>query len=108
MMYSVYNPGRLEYDYYQDARTQETLNTEKPTHVPNRTMGATPEQAAWALPSDAIKVGSGKQAIGRVAAKKTAAVLAGVGDDPSTMKIALALGAAFLLWKYVAKPRRSR
>jgi len=108
MIYSVWNQGKSSYDYYEDASQQVSLNVEKPSHVVNRTLGSTVDQAAWPLPLAARTVGSGDAAVGRIATRKK---LGGLGDDLATsptVKAGLLIGAAYLIWKYVAKPGRRR
>lgn len=67
MRYSVWNSQQRLYDYYESASVPTTTNAPKPQHLSSRTLGATVEQAAWPLPSDARKVGQGELAVGMVA-----------------------------------------
>lgn len=105
MLYSVWNQGVGGYDYFEDGSKQATLNTPAPSHIPSRTLGSTVDQAAWPLPPSAKKVGSGAQAIGRVASRGGGASLGDIVDG-SLAKAGLLAGCAFLLYKYVVKGRR--
>ncbi len=105
MMYSVWNQSAGAYDYFESPAQQASLNVEKPTHLVSRTLGSTIDQAAWPLPGDAKRVGSGEDAIGRVASIKGAAL----GDDfmdGSAVKLGLLAASAILIWKYATKSRR--
>ncbi len=105
-MYSVWNQPAGLFDYYEDSRTQEALNAPVPKHVGNRTLGLTIDQAAWPLPVDARKVGSGDVAIGRVASRGSAPALGDVlGTSSPMVKAGLLLAAAALAYKYVLKGR---
>lgn len=110
MRYSCWNQSLGAFDYYEGGAEQRVLNTEKPKHLVSRTLGSTVDQAAWPLPAGARKIGSGPDAIGRVAVRKMNALGDDAGgDNTSLMKAALLAGAGYLLWKYVVKaPRRSR
>lgn len=106
-IYSVWNQASGMFDYYEAPKAQAKLNVEKPTHIMHRNLGVTVDQAAWPLPSDAKKVGSGTEAIGRVATTRRGAL--GDSDiDPSLVKIGMLGLAGFLLWKYVLPKRRRR
>lgn len=107
MMYSVWNQGAGVFDYYEDSRTQDTLNAPMPAHVGHRTLGLTVDQAAWPLPADARKVGEGGVAIGRVASRASSRALGDViGTSNPLVKAGLLLAAAALAYKYVLKGRR--
>lgn len=108
MLYSVYNFGSSQYDYYETAEPQASLNTEKPSHLRNRTLGATVDQAAWPLPPTAKRIGSGPDAVGRVAVKKTGAALGDISTDNPLVKGGLLAVAAVLAYKYVVKPGRRK
>lgn len=92
LTYSVWNNGTRRYDYF-------TTSEAAPIHAPapgrrgKRTLGATPEEAAWRLPAGARPSGSGVRPVGRVASLG--------GDDGGTEKSwwKLAAGvAAIALW----------
>lgn len=76
MKYSVWNDNARRYDYYQTSETGPT-HAPPPSHLrPKSELGATPEEAAYRLPSHAAPAGSGDLAQGRIAS---------LGDDaPST------------------------
>lgn len=108
MRYSCWNQATGAFDYYEGGPEQRVLNTEKPKHLVSRTLGSTVDQAAWPLPGDVRRIGSGPDAIGRVAVRKMGGLGddLGGGDNTSLVKAAALAGAGYLLWKYVAKPRR--
>lgn len=108
MIYSVWNQGAGVFDYFEDGALQTQLNVERPTHIAERTLGATVEQAAWPLPAAAKKTGSGAVPVGRIAAKKTGAALAGITDELSLVKIGLLGLAAYLAVKTLGPKKRSR
>ena len=95
MIYSVWNQGARQWDYYEDNSQQSTANTPKPSHIPNARIGATPDEAAWPLPSSARRTGSGNEPRGRVAARKGA--LSGVGNILDE-KLVVTAGVLGLLW----------
>ncbi len=94
--YSVWNPSARSFDYYASDEA-------RPIHAPNppkrsiRSMGATPEEAAWRVPSGAYKVGSGTMPKGRVATLDGDAEAAGL-SLPSWWPLA-AVGLALLVWR---------
>lgn len=107
MHYSVWNQGQGRFDYYQDQRVQQELNTPAPTHIRARPMGSTVDQAAWPLPADARLIGHGAVPVGRVAARPgRPAALAGVEGDDVVRAGALLL-AGVVAW-HVLRPRRGR
>ena len=111
VIYSVYNVGKLGYDYYENGSTATSANVEKPPHLVARTLGSTIDQAAWPLPSDAKLVGSGEHAIGRVASRSSRMPLGAFELGNLTVTKAALLGlSAFLLWRYVLpwRARRNR
>lgn len=71
MIYSVWNQGAWKYDYYESRQTQDTANAPAPRHMIGvagaAQVGLSPDQAAWPLPPDAVKVSSGEHARGRIA-----------------------------------------
>ena len=98
MLYSVWNQGLRKYDYYRTPELEKSVNTPKPKHIGSSQLGATAEQAAWPLPSSAVKIGSGPLAKGRIAVRKAYA-LGGFTMDSNTIGM-IGLGiAAFVLWK---------
>lgn len=107
MIYSVWQQAKGVFDYYQTPNGAAKLNTEKPSHLRNRTLGSTVDQAAWPLPANATLTGSGQQAVGRVATNKSSSALGDASSDSNTKILLLALS-GFLLWKYVVKPGRRR
>jgi hypothetical protein len=91
MRYSIYNYTTRTYDYY-DGSGPEGAHAGAPQIAKARNqLGATPEQAAWSVPKDAIHVGTGDLPQGRI----------GTFDDKGTdMTKVVVLGAAALLaWR---------
>ena len=58
----MWNNATRTYDYY-DAGA--------PPRAASSSLGATPEQAAWPLPADAVKTGSGEMPQGRIASTES-------------------------------------
>lgn len=93
MQYSVYDPGRRVYDYYEDGRTD--ANYPVPRHLNGRGAdGVASGAAGWPLPTGARKVGTGSVARGMIASLG--------GDDGAGPNWLTALGlaiAGYALWK---------
>lgn len=66
MRYSIWNNATRAYDYY-DARDTSATHAGAPPRSGSNALGATPDEAAWPLPADAVKVGAGEQPQGRIA-----------------------------------------
>ena len=100
MIYSVWNQGARQYDYYETGQVQKEANTPPPRHIRPGPLGATIDQAAWPLPASARKVGSGEFARGRIASRSRDLLsLSGFEVDKNTVAM-IGLGlAAYLLWK---------
>ena len=92
MRYSVWNPAIRAYDYYQ-ARGDGKIHAGAPPRVVSSSLGATPDQAAWPLPADAVKTGSGEMPQGRIASREPGQF---VIDLPKSVFYA-AIG--YLLWR---------
>lgn len=103
MLYSVWNTGTKRYDYYQSPQAPASthVGAPPPAFFPNA-LGATVEQAAWALPVGCTKIGAGELARGRVC-KPTGGGLLGLGDLDGLTSSPIALGAlalgAYLWWR---------
>jgi hypothetical protein len=108
MIYSVWNPSLGAFDYFEGAHEQSQLNAEKPQHLVSRTLGATVEQAAWPAPGNLRQIGSGTEAIGRIATRRIGALGDSVIGELSLVKAGLLAISGYLAWKYVVKSRRSR
>jgi len=106
--FSVWNQSLGAFDYYESSSSQPTLNVEKPTHLVPRQLGATVDQAAWPLPGNVRKIGSGTNPIGKIARAPGAAM----GDDGIAgiplSTIAIGAGIAFVVWKYGTKRKGRR
>ncbi len=101
MIYSVYNYGSKRYDYYRTSSPGSTTHAGTPPHrMGSSPLGATPEQIAWSLPSDAVPCGAGDIARGRIATKSTGVLgfLGNVEDVPMTTWIMYA-GIAYAAWR---------
>jgi hypothetical protein len=100
VIYSVWNQGARQYDYYEAPTVQNSANTPVPKHIRAKPLGATIDQAAWPLPSTAKLVGRGKLAQGRIASRGGNLLsLGAINMDTNTIGM-IGLGlAAFLLWK---------
>ena len=106
MRYSVWNPGSLEFDYYESPGDERT-NAAKPAHLRQRTLGSTVDQAAWPLPAGAVPAGSGPHAVGRVSVLRSKALS---GDDAggtlSLVKAGLLAVTGFVAMKVLLPKRR--
>ena len=100
MRYSVWNYRERRFDYYDAPGPQEGTHVGAPPQPLVRSpMGATPDQAAWKLPTGARKVGSGAQAHGKVASLgDTGTSLLGM-LPPAPVSIGIGLAAYLLLRK---------
>lgn len=101
MIYSLWNQATHAYDYYQTPEVQDRVNTPAPKHLPNirARLGVSPVRAGWPLPANAVKVGSGLRAQGRVASKGGGSAF---GDFLGGMEVGtMALWglAGFFAWK---------
>ncbi len=108
MIYSVWNQGRLGYDYFDDGKAETSANVGKPDHLVNRTLGSTIQQAAWPLPTGATPVGTGDHPMGRVAIAARGRALGDDADNVKLVKAGLLLMSAALLIKYVLPARKQR
>lgn len=108
MIYSVWNQGAGDFEYYETSAEQPSLNVEKPDHLVSRTLGSTIDQAAWPLPPGAALVGRGSAPVGRIASRGGGASLGDDEGDVTMVKVGLLVFAAFLLWKHMAPAGRRR
>ena len=69
MRYSVWNNATRAYDYYE-AQGDAAIHAGAPPRAASSSLGATPEQAAWPLPANATKVGSGTEPEDRIASRE--------------------------------------
>jgi len=107
MIYSVWNQGAGDFEYFEDAKVQHELNVEKPAHLQSRALGSTVGQAAWPMPASARPIGRGQAPVGRVASLGGDAMSG--SDESLTTKAVLLLVAGVLLWRYVVpRTRRAR
>ena len=111
MIYSSWNQAQGAYDYWQTPGGGEPkINVEKPTHIASRALGSTVEQAAWPMPTNAVYVGSGEDAVGRITAPAGTDALS---DDTSSssaltgvLQIAVGVGAVLLVLHLFGKKSR--
>jgi hypothetical protein len=96
VIFSVYNYDTHGYDYYEGSGPKGTHAGTPPMRKPRSELGATPEQAAWLVPSGSRKVGSGELPQGRIAS------LSG-SEDSTADPVQLGMYAliAYLLWKAI-------
>jgi hypothetical protein len=95
MKYSVWHPATRRYEYYE-AAGDTGIHAGAPPRASTSELGATPDQAAWPLPADATKTGSGELPEGRIAS--TDAGSGGITFTSSTLLYA-ALG--YFLWRMI-------
>jgi hypothetical protein len=93
MKYSVWNNATRRYDYYT-AQGDTGIHAGAPPRASTSELGATPDQAAWPLPADATKVGSGELPQGRIASTEAKS---GVSFD----KLFLYAAAGYFLWRMI-------
>jgi hypothetical protein len=100
MIYSVWNQGTRQYDYYRTTNVQNGANTPSPSHIRTKPLGSTIDQALWPLPTSSKKIGSGEFAKGRIASRQGGILsLGAIQMDANTVGM-LGFGvAAFFLWK---------
>jgi hypothetical protein len=102
LTYSVWNTDTRQYDYYRGPGPGGT-HAGSPKVRARNALGASPEQAAWPLPSSAMLVGSGPMPKGRIASKRSTAPiealagLAGIDLDPLSIGIVAVL--AYIAWR---------
>ena len=94
MRWSVYDPNRRVYVYY-DGPGPKGTHAGSPPARSRSALGATPEGAAWKLPSSAVKVGEGELPQGRIASVAYAMPLGDV--DPAGLGIVAVI--AYLAWR---------
>lgn len=94
MKYSVWNIDRRVYDVY-DGPGPHGTHAGSPRARVRSDLGATPDGAAWKLPSSAVKVGESDVPIGRIAAMPHALPMGDV-DLPT---LGIYAGIAYLAWR---------
>jgi hypothetical protein len=111
VIYSVWDHARREYDYYQTPEKNGATQAPAPKHLKkmmsqsSKELGMTPEEAAWPLPSSAVRIGAGKYPKGMIAHRRGLGSMPGLGFVPDlSMTNVVLLGAlGFMTWKYVLK-----
>ena len=100
MMFSVFRYGAGVYDYYEGAPSTET-HAGRPPIRQHAEIGATPEQAAWIVPSGAKKIGTGVMPRGRIAVlPENSEGLGGISDIASSSVGKLAIVGGLAYWAY--------
>ena len=107
-IYSVWNIGTGQFDYYETDQQPRRTNAGKPGHLRSRTLGMTVEQAAWPLPLGAVRTGSGPHAQGKVAIHPSEALGAASGGGMTAVKAFLLATAGAMGWKYLVGRRGRR
>ena len=69
MKFSVWRNDARRYDYYETPGNA-TIHAGAPPRASSDALGATPEEAAWPLPENAVKTGSGELPQGRIASRE--------------------------------------
>jgi hypothetical protein len=92
--YSVYDYTRKVYDYYEGSGPGGThAGVPALSGFSSSGVGSTPEQAAWRVPADARKVGSGELPQGKIATQ------GGYESQSPLVQLGLLAGAVFVAWK---------
>jgi len=102
MIYSVWDHANRVYDYYRTPDTSAETSAPKPSHLKQSTLGLSPDQAAWPLPSSARKVGSGKYPKGFVASKNGGSGL-GFLPELNTHNLVLYGALGFAAWYFLRR-----
>ena len=97
MIYSVWEPSRQRYKYYQD--TQGVSDEPPIPSKKGRALGAAPGEISWRVPKDAKYTGVGVKAQGVVVHPDNL----GDFDLGNSVSIVLMLSAGYLLWKFLEK-----
>lgn len=96
MIYSVYDPSKHLYDYFEGPGPKGT-HAGSPKARRKTALGASPEAAAWPLPVAAVKIGEGEMPRGRIA--YATAPLAALGIDADPVHLGIAAGLVYLAWR---------
>lgn len=105
MTYSVWNPLSKSYDYFETPVIGADLDSPNPRHIASRgtsELGFTVEDAAWPLPANAVRSGSGKAAQGMIAKRTQRSTMLGDFDIsvPSAIGVYVAVGVfSFCIYK---------
>lgn len=106
MIYSVWDHARREYDYYQTPEKNGATQAPPPKHMRHHRLGMTPEEAAWPLPSNAVRVGAGKYPKGHIAVRKSGLGALGIIPDLTPTNAILMGALGWMVWTYVIKPNK--
>jgi len=89
MLYSVMNTKSRRYDYYETGEAEPWHAPPPPRAKAATALGAVPEDAAWPLPPNARRVGSGDTAQGRIAIRRGSPIgLPGLGAIEPALEVA--------------------
>lgn len=95
MTYSVWQPARRDYDYYEGP---DAAGTPEASHLSSSGVGVSPYKAAWPLPPGSRLVGRGAAPRGMIADTNRGAL----GDIPNGVKsIAIVAIGGFLIWRWL-------
>jgi len=101
MRYSVWDPHKRVYDYYEaTGKLSGGMFAPTPRLPRGHKLGITPDEAAYPLPAGATLVGKGNLPVGLIASRNPRA-LSGIEPGNKMMTAAALLASAFLIWKYV-------
>jgi hypothetical protein len=103
VVYSVWNYGARRYDYYRGGQASSTTHAgTPPSRMGKSPLGATPEQLAWPLPSDAVFCGSGNVARGKIASRPSGLLGLGLGPDGHELPMYLIYaGLMYAAWRFL-------
>lgn len=100
MIYSVWNQGAKLYNYFETPEVADRANAPKPSHIPAGKFGATPEVAAWPLPTDSKPIGQGPLPQGRIASTESSA---SAGAGARLWKWAIFGGVGYATYRWLNK-----
>lgn len=103
-MFSVWDHANRVYKYYESPEASAATSAPKPAHLRSATLGMSPEEAAWPLPSNAKFVGRGKYPRGQIASTQSSGNGLGMIDfTPGNMFLFGVVG--FMTWRFLQRRR---
>ena len=108
MMYSVWNHGERNYEYYSTPETSNDTSSPKPSHLRGTTLGLAPESAGWPLPAHARMVGTGKYPKGHIASKTSSGNALSGMPSLTAPNLLLFGGLGLAFYHFVMRPAYSR
>ena len=101
MIFSVYDPDRKVYTYYEGPGPKGT-HAGSPRPRGRSDLGSSPEEAAWSLPASARKVGDGPMPKGRIASASSFGLgLGALGIDADPVHLGIYAALAYLAWRAI-------